>query len=203
MTPWTGPPLRLGGRAAAAARPPCFRRAARAGGLLPAPARGPGEVYLVRVADAIGPGTAEFIHHSLKKAELDRAGCVVIELDTPGGLAESMRRIVQDILASPVPVVVYVAPGGARAASAGVMITLAADIAAMAPGTNIGAAHPVGAGGQEIDGTMSEKVVNDMVGQRPQRRRAPRPQRRSGWSARSARASRPPRPRRCGSTWST
>ena len=132
--------------------------------LLPAPAAAdPAETYLVRVADAIGPGTAEFIHHSLKKAELDRAGCVVIELDTPGGLAESMRRIVQDILASPVPVVVFVAPGGARAASAGVMITLAADIAAMAPGTNIGAAHPVGAGGQEIGGAMSEKIVNDMA----------------------------------------
>jgi membrane-bound serine protease (ClpP class) len=121
------------------------------------------DVYILRVSDAISPGTAEFIHRSLKKAEKDRVGCVIIELDTPGGLAESMRAIIQDILASPVPVVVYVAPSGARAASAGVMITMAADIAAMAPGTNIGAAHPVGAGGQEIEGKMSEKVVNDMV----------------------------------------
>ena len=121
------------------------------------------DVYILRVSDAISPGTAEFIHNSLKKAEKERAGCVIIELDTPGGLAESMRKIVQDILASPVPVVVYVAPSGARAASAGVMITMAADIAAMSPGTNIGAAHPVGAGGQEIEGKMSEKVVNDMV----------------------------------------
>jgi membrane-bound serine protease (ClpP class) len=122
-----------------------------------------GEVYVIRVSDAISPGTAEFIHSGLKKAEKAQAACVIIELDTPGGLAESMRKIVQDILSSPVPVVVYVSPGGARAASAGVMITMAADIAAMAPGTNIGAAHPVGAGGQDIEGAMSEKIVNDMV----------------------------------------
>ena len=124
---------------------------------------GTGEIYVIRVSDAISPGTAEFIHQSIQKAEKDQAACLIIELDTPGGLAESMRTIVQDLLASKVPVVVYVAPSGARAASAGVMITMAADIAAMAPGTNIGAAHPVGAGGQEITGKMSEKVVNDMV----------------------------------------
>jgi len=123
------------------------------------------EVLIIRVADAISPGTADFISHGIKTAEKRQAACLIIELDTPGGLAESMRNIVQDILASTVPVVVYVAPSGARAASAGVMITMAADIAAMAPGTNIGAAHPVGAGGQEIEGKMSEKVVNDMVAQ--------------------------------------
>lgn len=124
---------------------------------------GCGDVYILRVADAISPGTAEFIRSGLQKAQKEGAACVVIELDTPGGLAESMRTIVQEILASPLPVVVYVAPSGARAASAGVMITMAADIAAMAPGTNIGAAHPVGAGGQSMEGQLSEKVVNDMV----------------------------------------
>ena len=123
------------------------------------------EVYTIRIADAISPGTAEFIKSGIKKAEENQAVCIIIELDTPGGLAESMRIIVQSILASRVPVVVFVSPSGARAASAGVMITMAADIAAMAPGTNIGAAHPVGAGGKDIDGKMSEKVINDMVAQ--------------------------------------
>ena len=121
------------------------------------------DIYIVEVADAISPGIAEFIKNSIAKAEAEQAACIIIELDTPGGLAESMRLIIQDILGSKVPVVVYVSPPGARAASAGVMITMAADIAAMAPGTNIGAAHPVGAGGKDISGKMSEKVINDMV----------------------------------------
>jgi membrane-bound serine protease (ClpP class) len=121
------------------------------------------EIYIIEVADAISPGTAEFISSGIRTAEEQGAVCIVIKIDTPGGLAESMRKIVQSILNSRVPVVVYVAPRGARAASAGVMITMAADIAAMAPGTNIGAAHPVGAGGKDIDGKMSEKVINDMV----------------------------------------
>ena len=123
------------------------------------------EVYIIQVADAISPGTADYIKTGIETAEEKGAVCLIIELDTPGGLAESMRLIVQDILGSRVPVVVFVYPGGARAASAGVMITMAADVAAMAPGTNIGAAHPVGAGGQEIDETMSEKIINDMVAQ--------------------------------------
>jgi membrane-bound serine protease (ClpP class) len=123
------------------------------------------EVYIIQVADAISPGTADFIKSGINTAEENGAACVIIELDTPGGLAESMRIIVQDILGSRVPVAVFVYPSGARAASAGVMITMAADVAAMAPGTNIGAAHPVGAGGKDIDDTMSEKVINDMVAQ--------------------------------------
>jgi membrane-bound serine protease (ClpP class) len=122
-----------------------------------------GDIYIVKVADAISPGTAEFIKNSIEKAEAEEAACIIIELDTPGGLAESMRLIIQDILGSQIPVVVYVSPAGARAASAGVMITMAADVAAMAPSTNIGAAHPVGAGGKDISGKMSEKVINDMV----------------------------------------
>ena len=121
------------------------------------------EVYVIRVADPIGPGVADFLKSGIQKASNEDVACIIIELDTPGGLAESMRTIVKDILACRVPVVVYVAPSGARAASAGVMITMAADIAALAPGTNIGAAHPVGSGGKEISKTMSEKVTNDMV----------------------------------------
>jgi membrane-bound serine protease (ClpP class) len=120
-------------------------------------------MHIVKVSDAIGPGVADFITQAIDEAESAEALGVVIQLDTPGGLAESMRDIVMRILASRLPVVVYVAPGGARAASAGVMITMAADVAAMAPGTNIGAAHPVGAGGKDIDSTMGDKVVNDMV----------------------------------------
>ena len=124
---------------------------------------GSGDVYILRISDAITPGTASFISSGIKKAAAENAECIVIELNTPGGLADSMRDIVMAIYESKVPVVVYVAPSGARAASAGVMITMAADVAAMAPGTNIGAAHPVAAGGKEIEKTMSEKVTNDMV----------------------------------------
>ncbi len=122
-----------------------------------------GEIYVITISGTINPGVADYIDSAIEKANVDGAACLVIQLDTPGGLAESMREIVQDILASQVPVIVFVAPSGARAASAGVMITMAADIAVMAPGTNIGAAHPVGAGGKQIDEVMSEKVINDMV----------------------------------------
>jgi membrane-bound serine protease (ClpP class) len=123
----------------------------------------PPEVYVVKVDSAIGPAISDYLKSSIRQAEAENAACLIIELDTPGGLAESMRVIVMDIMASRIPIVVYVSPSGARAASAGVMITMSADIAAMAPGTNIGAAHPVGAGGQKIDKTMSDKITNDMV----------------------------------------
>jgi len=121
------------------------------------------EIYVIRVSDSISPGTADYLQKGILQAAEGQAALVIVELDTPGGLAESMRKIEMTILGSPVPVAVYVAPSGARAASAGVMITLAADVAAMAPGTNIGAAHPVGIGGKKIDKTMADKVVNDMV----------------------------------------
>jgi membrane-bound serine protease (ClpP class) len=120
-------------------------------------------VYLIRVSDAISPGTADYIKSGIQKASDAGAACIIIELDTPGGLAESMRHIVMAIYASKIPVAVYVSPSGARAASAGVMITLAGDIAAMAPATNIGAASPVGLGGKQINKTMSKKIINDMV----------------------------------------
>jgi membrane-bound serine protease (ClpP class) len=123
------------------------------------------EVYIIKVSGSINPAVADFLEKGINKASADGVSCIIIEIDTPGGLAESMRQIVMAIFASKVPVVTYVAPSGARAASAGVMITIAADIAAMAPGTNIGAAHPVGAGGKDISGKMSEKVINDMVAQ--------------------------------------
>ena len=123
------------------------------------------EVYIIEISGSINPAVADFLKKGINQAAEDNVSCVIIKIDTPGGLAESMREIVKAIFASKVPVVTYVAPSGARAASAGVMITIAADIAAMAPGTNIGAAHPVGAGGKDIGGKMSEKVTNDMVAQ--------------------------------------
>ncbi|MCK4727465.1 MAG: nodulation protein NfeD, partial [Desulfobacterales bacterium] len=122
-----------------------------------------GEIYVVKASGTINPGLADYLIRSMEKSSTEGAACLVIQLDTPGGLALSMRSIVMAILALEIPVVVYVSPSGARAASAGVMITLAADIAAMAPGTNIGAAHPVNLGQKEMGKTMSEKVINDMV----------------------------------------
>ncbi|MDY6950584.1 MAG: nodulation protein NfeD [Thermodesulfobacteriota bacterium] len=121
-----------------------------------------GDVYVIECSGTISPGLAEYLIRSMEKASSEGAGCIVIQLDTPGGLALSMRSIVMAILSSEVPVVVYVSPSGARAASAGVMITMAAHVAAMAPSTNIGAAHPVDLG-QKMDDTMAEKVINDMV----------------------------------------
>ncbi|MDY7032827.1 MAG: nodulation protein NfeD [Thermodesulfobacteriota bacterium] len=118
---------------------------------------------VVRVDSIINPVVAEFIEESIDKSLKDGAECLIIQLDTPGGLDLSMRKIVKTMLNADIPIIVYVAPSGARAASAGVMITLASNIAAMAPGTNIGAAHPVAMGGKKIDEEMEKKMVNDAV----------------------------------------
>src|ERR1700693_613788 len=109
----------------------------------------------------INPVASEFILQSIKEAEEGHAEALVIQLDTPGGLDSSMRIIVKRILAAEVPVVVYVSPSGARAASAGVFILEAAHFAVMATGTNVGAAHPVSIGGGEMTPEMSKKVEND------------------------------------------
>jgi membrane-bound serine protease (ClpP class) len=118
---------------------------------------------IIELEGTINPGTAQFVVRGIKQAEDMKHRLVIIRMDTPGGLDPSMRSIAKAILNSSVPVVVFVAPRGARAASAGVIITISAHVAAMAPQTNIGAAHPVSADGKEINKTMSEKVVNDMV----------------------------------------
>ena len=118
-------------------------------------------VIKVPVDDTIQPISDEYIGRAIEQARQTNADAVLIELRTPGGLVDSTRAIVAKILASPVPVIVYVAPPGARAASAGFFILEAADVAAMAPGTNTGAAHPVTFGGEKMDETMKQKLEND------------------------------------------
>ncbi len=120
-------------------------------------------IHYLTVEGIINPVTAEFITNAIEDSQSGGSELVVIQLDTPGGLDLSMRDIVKSILNSNVPVVVYVAPSGSRAASAGVFIAYAAHIAAMAPGTNIGSAHPVAIGGKKMDETMAKKVENDAV----------------------------------------
>lgn len=119
-------------------------------------------VNVIKISSAISPVSSEYISRSIEKANKTAAEALIIEMDTPGGLDTSMRTIVKEINGSKTPVIVYVSPSGARAASAGVFITMAANIAAMSPGTNIGAAHPVTIGGQ-MDKTTSEKAENDSV----------------------------------------
>ncbi|NCO61642.1 MAG: serine protease [Deltaproteobacteria bacterium CG_4_8_14_3_um_filter_51_11] len=118
---------------------------------------------VIELEGPISPGTASYLERGIEDAGERGAEAAVIRMDTPGGLVSSMRTMIKVIMNADVPVVVYVGPRGAGAASAGVMITVAAHVAAMAPGTNIGAAHPVGAGGKDIEKTMAEKVVNDMA----------------------------------------
>ncbi len=118
-------------------------------------------VVKIRVDDTIQPISAEYVERAIEHARQTNADAVLIELHTPGGLVDSTREIIEKILASPVPVIVYVAPAGANAASAGFFILESADIAAMAPGTNTGAAHPVTLGGEKMDDVMKTKVEND------------------------------------------
>jgi membrane-bound serine protease (ClpP class) len=123
-------------------------------------ASSPPPVSLIEMDGAITPVTVRLIGSALERAQAERAQALILQLDTPGGLERSMRSIVQAILKSELPVIVYVGPSGARAASAGVFITMAAHVAAMAPATNIGAAHPVAVGGGG-DKDMLAKVAND------------------------------------------
>lgn len=122
------------------------------------------EIYTMKIDGPIETITEEYIVDSFKKVkESPNAKLVIIEMDTPGGYSTSMRTIIKEIMASPVPVAVYVSPKGAQAASAGFFITIASDIACMSPGTNTGAAHPVSVTGTKIEDTMKEKVTNDAV----------------------------------------
>jgi membrane-bound serine protease (ClpP class) len=130
---------------------------------LPLSLAGDKHIKILRIEESINPGTAAFLARGAEQAVEEDAVLLVVELDTPGGLVTSMRTMIKTIMNAPIPVVVFVSPSGAQAASAGVFVVMAADIAAMAPGTNIGAAHPVVAGGKDMDETMDTKVVNDLV----------------------------------------
>ena len=129
------------------------------GGAAREPAAG-SHVNLIVIDGGINPAVNDYIRESIQRAHEGKARALIIQLDTPGGLLSSTRSIVKEMLSAPLPVIVYVAPSGAGAGSAGVFITMAANIAAMAPGTNIGAAHPVAGGGQEVKGVMGEKIEN-------------------------------------------
>lgn len=120
-----------------------------------------GEIVVATYEGVINPVAAEYLHDALAFAHSSGAQALIFTLDTPGGLDTSMRLMIKDMTGSSIPVIVFVSPSGGRAASAGVFITMAAHVAAMAPGTNIGAAHPVAMGGGEMDNTMREKVEND------------------------------------------
>jgi membrane-bound serine protease (ClpP class) len=118
------------------------------------------KVFVLYADCAIHPACADYIHSGIEKAKEENVECLIIELNTPGGLLTSTRKIVKDFLESPIPIIVFIYPSGSQSASAGVFITLSANIAAMAPGTNIGAAHPVSLQGAQ-DSVMMEKATND------------------------------------------
>ncbi|MCW5891848.1 MAG: nodulation protein NfeD [bacterium] len=125
-----------------------------------APSLGSPALARIVVDGSINPAVAAFLDESIARAVREGAPALVVQLDTPGGLLQSARTIVKALLGAPLPVIVWVAPSGAGAGSAGVFVTMAAHVAAMAPGTSIGAAHPVGGQGEDIPGAMGEKVEN-------------------------------------------
>jgi len=125
-----------------------------------APAVAPGRVLLLEINGTINPASAQYIRDGVERGVAEGAAAVIVRLDTPGGLLDSTKEIVKDLLGAAVPTVVYVGPSGGGAISAGVFVTMAAHIAAMAPGTNIGAAHPVTGQGGDIEGDMGDKVEN-------------------------------------------
>jgi membrane-bound serine protease (ClpP class) len=120
-----------------------------------------GVAYSIEIPGTIDPATERWLGEALDDAADDDADVVILRIDTPGGLDTSMREMVQDILAAPMPVIAYVSPNGARAASAGLFVVQAADVAAMAPQTNIGAASPVSIGGGDVDDVLGQKIEND------------------------------------------
>lgn len=130
--------------------------------LMASPAAAADVVRVVAIDGAVNPVTAEYLRQNLREAARQGERLVIIEIDTPGGLDLAMREIVKEVLGSPVPVAAYVTPSGSRAASAGAIIALAADVCAMAPGTAIGAAHPVSMG-EKPDAVMQAKILNDAV----------------------------------------
>ncbi|MBA3436198.1 MAG: nodulation protein NfeD [Chloroflexi bacterium] len=133
--------------------------------LLAAPTRAatPGSVVILPTTGVVDQVMAGYLSDGIARAHRDGAEAVVVQLDTPGGSLDSTREIVKTLLDAPLPVAVWVAPSGSRAASAGTFITLAAHVAAMAPGTNIGAATPVGGQGEDIEGALGDKVMNDAI----------------------------------------
>ncbi|MEN3028157.1 MAG: hypothetical protein ABDH29_02825 [Aquificaceae bacterium] len=121
------------------------------------------KVFVARWQEAVTPLMVDYIKRSLQKAEGEGGTVFILELNTPGGLESSMREVVQEFQRTPLPVVVFVSPPGGRAASAGAIITISAEVAVMAPGTNIGAATPVQMGGEKMEEAMKEKVMQDML----------------------------------------